>query len=492
MLSRKYLDKFMRIRYPNSFLTMLLIGFAFAVLPLLWAFINANFAFGHLATQSESTISKAVEITRLSRALQEKSGLMERSVRQYFVLRDKLLLKNYEQTKNELDTTITNLNILSSNLSVKKKLEILKKESALLHQSIVNNKNRYLDDLAFLDAFIQINSQIEHIIKENNIAIDEASTAFTEAAKKTQKNLFLQSLVLIPLALLAAGIITFLLALPIRRMDSAINNLGEGNYDASISIDGPGDLRVLGRRLDWLRTELKDLNTQKQQFLRHVSHELKTPLTAIREATELLHDGIGGALSTQQAEIIQITRDNSVRLQTMIENLLNYTKVESTKGKSKLQTLDLGVLINKVLDAHELTINNKKLDLVLDLNIGDKMFSNEEKLFIILDNLISNAVNYTPESGQINITTNIEKSGFIIDISDNGPGLEKGDFEKVFDPFYRGKAVDNGLIKGSGLGLTIVKDIVQTLDGNIKLIASKQGARFSVHLPNNHSEPMED
>jgi len=481
----------MRIRYPSSFLTLLLIGFAFAILPLLWAFTNANFSFGELAHKSELTISQAVETTRLSHVLQEKASLMERSARQYFILRDKLLFKNYQQANIELQETLASLIHYSNHPVVMKELKILENQSTALHKTIVSNQNKHLDDFTFLSAFTQINETIELVIKKNNTAIDEATASLATEANQTQKNLFLQSLVLIPLALLAAGIITFLLARPIRRMDSAISNLGEGNYDAPISIDGPGDLRLLGKRLDWLRTELRDLNVQKQQFLRHVSHELKTPLTAIREATELLHDGIAGKLSTQQAEIIQIMRDNSVRLQTMIENLLNYTKVESTKGKSKLQKLDLGVLIRKVLDAHELTIQNKSLKIVLDLNIGNKMYSNEEKLFIILDNLVSNAVNYTPKSGQISITTNIEKNWFIIDIADNGPGLAKGDFEKIFDPFYRGKAVDNGLIKGSGLGLTIVKDIVETLDGNINLVASKQGAHFSVHLPNNNSELME-
>lgn len=481
----------MRIRYPDSFLTLLLIGFAFSILPLLWAFTNANIAFGDLASQSESTISQAVETTRLSRALQEKSRLMERSARQYFVLKDTLLFKNYEQAKNELNDIVVSLIKHTNNPQIINKLNTLKQDSSTLHKSINNKKNLYLNDTDFLDVFSELNLQIDDIIKENNAAIDKASSDFKSEAKQTQKNLFLQSLVLIPLALLAAAIITFLIARPIRRMDSAISNLGKGHYESPISIDGPGDLRVLGQRLDWLRTELKDLNAQKQQFLRHVSHELKTPLTAIREATELLYDGIGGALSSQQTEIIQIMRDNSIRLQTMIENLLNYTKIESIQTKSKLQTLDLGVLINKVLDAHALTITNKKLNVALDLNIGNKMFSNEEKLFIILDNLVSNAVNYTPESGLIKITTNIEKNWFIIDVSDNGPGLVKGDDEKVFDPFYRGKTVHNGLINGSGLGLTIVKDIVETLDGNINLLASKQGAHFSVHLPNNNSEPME-
>lgn len=481
----------MRIRYPNSFLKLLLIGFAFAIFPLLWAFTNANIAFGDLAKQSETTISQAVETTRLSRALQEQSSLMERSARQYFVLKDALLFTNYQQAHTAFDLTTVNLQSHLNNTALRTKLNSLQESATLLHKSIMLHKTNYTDDLSFLDTFNQLTQQINQIIQENNAAIDHASAQFTTKAKKTQKNLFLQSLVLIPLTFIVAGIITFLLARPIRRMDSAIRNLGEGHYETPISIDGPGDLRKLGRRLDWLRTELKDLNAQKQQFLRHVSHELKTPLTAIREATELLNDGIGGALTAQQTEIIHIMRDNSIRLQKMIENLLNYTKVNSIQAKPKLQLLDLTILIQKVLDAHALSINNKNLTIKLDMNIQGKIFSNEEKLFIILDNLISNAVNYIPDLGQIVITTKIENDWVIIDVLDNGPGLDKEDLDKVFEPFYRGSTIHNGLINGSGLGLTIVKDIVETLDGRISPLATKRGAHFSVQLPKNTPNVME-
>lgn len=481
----------LRIRYPNSFLKLLLIGFALAILPLLWAFINANIAFGELATESQTTMANAVETTRLSQELEEKTSLMERSARQYFVLKDALLFENYLQASSSFNETINSLQANINNAKLQNKLKQLKQQTDDLHLAVIASKNKPINDLTFLDVFRRINIDVEKIIVENNRTIDETARQFKEKAKRTQKHLFLESLILIPLALMVAAAITFLLARPIRRMDRAINNLGQGHYDDTISIDGPGDLRVLGNRLDWLRTELKDLNDKKQQFLRHVSHELKTPLTAIREATELLHDRIGGELSQQQGELVQITRDNSVRLQKMIENLLDYTKVGTSRQQIKLQQLDLSALIKKVLDAHALTISNKQLSIKLDLNIGNKMYSNEEKLFITLDNLISNAVNYIPNTGQITIKTQIEHEWFTIDIMDNGPGLNEADAEKVFDPFYRGETINNGLINGSGLGLTIVKDVVESLNGHINLVKTDTGAHFNVQLPHRNTETLE-
>lgn len=486
----------MRFHYPSSFLKLLLFGFAFAILPLLWAFVNANIAFDRLAKQSELTISSAVETTRAGRVMQEQLHLMERSIRQYFVLQDDVLFNNYQQANSKFTEACTQLQQLTKKRLNQNSLTQLSQEMYLLHQTIIENKNsgdRNIKELNlnFLDHFNVLSSQIDEIVAENNRAIDSASSQLTHSVQKTQKNLFLQSLVLIPLALLVAGAITFLLARPIRRMDSAINDLGEGRYDEPIAIDGPGDLRVLGRRLDWLRGELKDLNEQKQQFLRHVSHELKTPLTAIREATELLHDGIGGALTAQQAEITNILRDNSLRLQKMIENLLNYTKLESIQPKLNLHQLNLPEIIGKVIHAHALSIRNKQLTIETNFNLDELVAADEEKLTIIMDNLISNAVKYTPNLGKIKVSAGQEKKWLIIEVQDSGPGLAKDDQDKLFDPFYRGEAVHKSLINGSGLGLTIAKDLAEAHGGSVKLATSAQGAHFVVRLPVVNTKTLE-
>jgi len=472
----------MRFQYPSSFLKLLLIGFAFAIVPLLWVFANANIAFDHLAKQSQITISNAVVTTRSGRVLQEQLSLMERSSKQYFVLQDSVLFNNYNQAHVKFNDAISQLEALANSPSQHKNLELLSEKSSELHETILSNRQINGSELSFLNSFSQVTQLVETIVQENNIAIDAASSQLTLNVQRTQKKLFQQSLVLIPLALLVAGAITYLLAKPIRRMDEAIRYLGKGEYDQQIAIDGPGDLRVLGQRLDWLRNQLKEVNEQKQQFLRHVSHELKTPLTAIREATELLYDGIGGSLSPQQSEITLILRENSIRLQKMIENLLNYTRMESIEDKLTLEKIDLSVVINKVIHAHALSIRNKELTVETNYNV-ETVIADEEKLTIILDNLISNAVKYTPQQGLISLQTRLEKESWIIEVKDNGPGLVGLDQTQLFDPFYRGNTLHKSLIGGSGLGLTIAKDLVNAHQGIIELAESNQGAHFIVSIP---------
>lgn len=471
-----------RIRYPNSFLKLLLVGFAFAILPLIIAFINANIAFDAFSKKSQATITNSVKATRASLVLQEQLHLMERSARQYFVLSDEELFLNYLASRTEFVASVQTLLEVTHNPKEQAALKQLSKNENDIYRNILSVKERGVPELEFLNAFDQLSILIEAIIKQNNTSIDEASYLLEVESANAQGKFFLQSLILIPFTLLVAGAIAYMLGRPIQRMDTAIKDLGKGEYTQEITIDGPGDLRILGQRLDWLRKELLNLKEQKQLFLQHISHELKTPLTAIREATELLSDGIGGKLSQQQYEIAQILKDNSIRLQKMIENLLNFTKMESNNHLLKIESINVNETISSVLQSHELSIRNKQLSINTQYKI-DSIKVDKLKFITIIDNLISNAVKFTPQKGSISISVKQEKQWQIIEVIDSGSGLAKEDSDRLFDPFYQGKTLHQGLVNSSGLGLSITKDLTEMHQGDINLKDSEKGAHFVVRLP---------
>lgn len=471
-----------RIRYPDSFLKLLLIGFAFAILPLIFAFINANMAFDAFSKKSQSTITNAVEATRASLVLQEQLHLMERSARQYFVLNDEEFLINYQNSRLEFNAAIQTLSKLSKKPNELLALQQLSSSEGAIYQNIIKTKQMSLNELGFLNDFDQLSLLVEAIIKDNNSSIDDASISLALESASLQNKFFLQSLILIPFTLLVAVAIAYMLGRPIQRMETAIKDLGRGDYLQQITIDGPGDLRILGQRLDWLRKELLNLKEQKQLFLQHISHELKTPLTAIREATELLSDGIGGKLSQQQHEITMILKDNSIRLQKMIENLLNFTKVESDNHFLSIQTVYIKEAIDSVLKSHKLSIRNKHLTIDSHYKC-DNFVVDKQKFITIIDNLISNAVKFTPQKGKITITADKEKQWQVIEVIDTGPGLTKDDADKLFDPFYQGRTLHQGLVNSSGLGLSIAKNLAEIHKGSITLLASNEGAHFVLRLP---------
>ena len=381
--------------YPNSFLKLLLVGFALAIVPLLVAFISANIYFDKLSKQSLSNLSQAVETTRASRVLMEELTLMERSARQYSVLHDKLFLGNYQHAHVGFISALQALSQQPITLAQDSHLQDFAAKENRLFTALNQADNAMAFDKNMADSFTELSNKATEIINKNNQLIDYTSALFKAKVAKTQRLLLWQTLTLIPLAIIIAGLITWMIARPIRRMDAAIHQLGIGNYAHEIIISGPGDLRQLGFRLNWLRVELKDLQQQKQRFLQQVSHELKTPLTAIREASELMHDGVGGALNTQQVEIVGILRENSMRLQNMIENLLSYTELQFSASKLNLSLIALNTEIAQIVQAHALSISQKNI--IVHQPVNDFSIQTDKERFVaVIDNLISNAVKFTP------------------------------------------------------------------------------------------------
>lgn len=472
--------KRLQLAYPNSFLKLLLVGYALTMLPLLFAFANAALFLDRLAEQSQKTVLEAVEATRASRALTEQLTLMERSTRQYLVLGDQALLQHTTASHQKFASTVDALADLPLDPLQRKQLgELDQREQALYRQIMVGDAHQ---PEAIVTEFFQLSELAHAILNANNRLIDRESSVLATTAERAQHMLLWQTLPLLPVALLVAVIITYLLTRPIRRMDDAIKRLGRGEYQDAIAIDGPGDLRQLGERLDWLRVQLSDLEEQKKRFLRHVSHELKTPLTSIREGSELLAEGVGGTLTPQQREIAAILRENSLRLQRMIENLLDYTAVQFQTPVLNITRVECKPLVQEALAAHALTLESKQIQIVPAL-ADVSLECDREKLLTVIDNLISNAVKYTPRGGGIRIVLDREYDRMRLDVADDGPGIAPADREHLFEPFYRGSGSHDGRISGSGLGLSIAHEYVSAHGGEITLLPSERGAHFRVTLP---------
>lgn len=472
----------MRLAYPSSFLKLLLIGFSLALLPLLFAFANAALYLDRLADQSQKTVYQAVEATRTSRVLTEQLTLMERSVRQYQVLGDDTLLEHYVSAHQRFEQAVQSLARLPLDRVQRSQLEQVSSREHALYSNIHGKTLKAHDARTIVGEFVELSGLAQAILDANSRLIDRETAVLAESAGRAQHMLLWQSLTLIPVGLLVAAAITYLLAQPIRHMDHAIHQLGRGEYDHVIAIDGPGDLRTLGERLDWLRSQLQDLEEQKKRFLRHVSHELKTPLTAIREGSELLAEEAGGTLTSQQKEITTILRDNSLRLQKMIENLLNYSAVQFQRPELNLREIACKPLIQEVLAHHSLTLVAKGIK-ILPALADIRIHGDREKLLSIVDNLLSNAIKFTPINGTIGLRLSQSGETLLLDVSDSGPGIAPKDRARLFEPFYRGSGVHDGRINGSGLGLSIVKEYVAAHGGTVSLEHSDQGARFRVILP---------
>src|SRR5437867_647909 len=290
-------------------------------------------------------------------------------------------------------------------------------------------------------------------------------------------------------AVVFSAIFVGMIARPIRQIDYAIQRLGAGEFGTAIQISGPHDLQYLGQRLNWLRGRLRQLEDEKRKFLQHVSHELKTPLTALREGTALLEEGVVGELNEAQHEIVEILEQNGTQLQKLIEDLLNFHLAEARLAALDLKPLQLDRMLEDVLNDHKLAMRAKDIEVQL-LAPPVVVRGDREKLRVAIDNLVSNAVKYSPRGGSIRAALTHEAGNVILDIRDTGPGIADEDKPRVFEAFYQGAAAYAGHVKGSGLGLAIAREYVAAHHGQLEIVDDvSQGAHFRLTLPtSNHKE----
>jgi two-component system sensor histidine kinase GlrK len=198
----------------------------------------------------------------------------------------------------------------------------------------------------------------------------------------------------------------------------------------------------------------------------------------------LLRDRVGGALSSEQQDIVRIVRENTLSLQKLIEDLLTYHQTRSMEPQT-LGPVALGDIVRVVLREHKLAALARLVTFDAKLRpaiiVGDGA-----KLRAIVDNLLSNAIKYSPRSGVVTIDLSIQKQFATLDVIDQGPGIDPADRPRIFDSFYQGKTAPGGRIKGSGLGLAIAQEYALAHGGRVELVDRTEGARgahFRLWIP---------
>jgi two-component system sensor histidine kinase GlrK len=436
-----------------------------------------------MASRSQEAVQQAVQATQNSQALLEAITAMERNARQYQALDDPALFEIYEANHGAFEQTVASLQQLPLTPPQRSLLGDMEREEVAIFRQLAERGRETEPAPVEADRFAALAAQAERFLAQSQAAIHREVSAMRALAQETQRLLVLQAVALVPVALLLTAIFAALIARPVRQLDQAIRQLGNEELAAPLVIHGPRDLEQLGERLDWLRVRLRELEEEKTKFLRHISHELKTPLTAIREGAGLLGEEVVGSLNSQQREIATILQENTVHLQKLIEDLLNVSLATSRSVDLRHRPVDLKPLVEKVLGDQKMALLARQLELVTRLQpvqvVGD-----EEKIRTIVDNLVSNAAKFTPEGGTVTVQLEDAGDAACIEVRDSGLGIPEADRERVFEAFFQGQHSSSSHIRGTGLGLSIAREYVQAHGGRIEAVAlDRPGACLRVTLP---------
>jgi signal transduction histidine kinase len=264
--------------------------------------------------------------------------------------------------------------------------------------------------------------------------------------------------------------------MPLGNVVEAADRLAGGDFNARVPEEGPASLRRVGRAFNGMAARLQSQDRQRRHLMADIAHELRTPLSVIRGRLEGLLDGV---YPTDEAQLRQVL-DDARMLSRLVDDLQTLSHAESGTLKLHMEPTDLVALSHDVVDtlSAEAAAGGVPLAVTAGLDVA-LVHVDPLRIREVLMNLISNALRYTPRGGSITIAVNAGQPGVVLAVTDTGKGMTREETARIFDRFYKGRTSH-----GSGLGLTIARNLVIAHGGEITCVSEPgRGTTFSVRLP---------
>ncbi|HEX7364185.1 MAG TPA: HAMP domain-containing sensor histidine kinase [Dehalococcoidia bacterium] len=289
-------------------------------------------------------------------------------------------------------------------------------------------------------------------------------------------------IVALAVSIVTAVVLARSVYIPVRRVTNAAEEIAKGNYEQEVPVDGPNEVRGLAQSFNQMSKEVKRSQQMLRDFVADVSHELRSPLTSIKGFAQAMVDGTAKGKEAQLKAAVVI-EDESKRMMRLVEELLEFSRLESGQIKMASEPVDLKELLQQCYEIFIIRAEEKGVNLKIAIDPLSPVIGDIDRLEQVFSNLLDNALKHTPAGGDVSIGARQLNPGLVqISITDTGPGIPAEQMRHVFERFYRadpsaGKA-------GAGLGLAIARQIVLAHTGDINARSSVgKGTEFLVTLP---------
>src|SRR5437870_39026 len=283
------------------------------------------------------------------------------------------------------------------------------------------------------------------------------------------------------LALLATAVIALRITRSLRRLSAATSAVAAGSFREPIPVGSNDEVGVLARSFNAMAARLRQLDEMKEEFFATLSHELRSPLTSVREASHLLFDEVAGPVTPKQARLVQIIQRSSDRLLRLVNQILDISRLRAGLLPLQHQPVDLERLVNRATE--ELRPQAEEAGVTLDRErVGERftVSGDEDRLVQVVVNLLANAVRFTPAGGRVIARVVDAGPECEVQVEDTGLGIPAAELPHIFDSYRQAHAGKGG----TGLGLSIVRGLVQAHAGRVTVESYEgKGSRFTVLLP---------
>lgn len=391
------------------------------------------------------------------------------------------------------ESTVQQLTNISYSIN---KLKADKKYTAKEILTIVNSSSFSISsidkyDSSVMDNMNEISDKGYCILSEgivpNSVMIVKLYDKYYKIDSFTRDNMYTIITLVIIVAFIACIIIGTIITSfvgktilqPIRELNRATSEVAKGNFSVRVKVPNDKEYSTLTKNFNKMAEELSGIETLREDFISNVSHEFKTPLASIQGFAKLLQSD--NLSKEEQNEYTQIIIDETSRLTKMSTNILKLTKLENQTTVGKKVRFSLDEQIRNILLILESEWSKKNIN--LDIELEDVIYvGNPELMGQVWQNVINNAIKFTPENGTIKVQLFRGELGVVVKISDNGPNISPEMQEKIFDKFYQGDRSRS--TEGNGLGLALVKRILDLCKGKISVENLYEGGVcFKIELP---------
>jgi len=278
----------------------------------------------------------------------------------------------------------------------------------------------------------------------------------------------------------------------IKNMSTAVQEIKKGNFKTKINIKTGDELEELGDAfnamsdtLGKLDEEKKKIEHAKTEFMSITSHEMRSPMTPMKGQLQMLLSGTFGKLSTKQKEALDIVLRNATRLDGIIQDFLEVSRIEAARLKFNFQKkTNLNEHVNRLVTEMKVFMPEKKINIITNLEKVAQFEVDPDRVMQVLRNLTNNAIKFTPDNGTINITTEKQGNHILFKVKDSGIGISPENQQRIFEPFFQEEQTMYRQYGGTGLGLAICRGIIEAQGGRIWLESAKgAGTTFYFTIP---------
>jgi signal transduction histidine kinase len=447
-------------------------------------------AMAGLVTANRDIVTRSAPALQIANALRDSLDRLERLEARYLVRRDAAYAADWEDRAERLAADLEQLGALISTASERSALGRVSEEfaayrrhfeaeRALVARGRVEPAQRIADGPARAAATAAETGLVD-LIAASEAALARAQVEAGALEARTRRAIVVALVLGVLAALGASAALALGMTRSLRRLTSATTELADGAFTEPLPANRRDEIGELARSFNRMAERLEEVERQKQQFFSHISHDLRSPLTALLASAQLLL--ARGSLEQRQENLVQIMQESAKRMLGMINQIMDYSRLRApAAAPMERRVVDVAKLVSRAVD--ELGAQAEQQGLALGASTDGAAFDvegDDEALGRVITNLVGNAIKFTPSGGSIAVHLAEVGDRVELSVKDTGLGIPADALPTIFDPYRR---AHRGL-QGSGLGLAVVKGLVETHGGTIAVESVEgQGSCFTVSFP---------